>query len=87
MTLPAACSHSALSAGDLTLDDLQSAPGPTIEAAIRRGRHEEYFLHKWEEHYRRIQAMRPLVHSVNVGALLVALQRLIHMELGSRGWK
>jgi transketolase C-terminal domain/subunit len=77
----------ALCEGDLTLEDLRSAPPQTIEAAIRRGGHELYFLRKWEAHRKTIQMMSPHIRSVDVDALLAALQRLIHMELSSRGFK
>ena len=77
----------ALCEGDLTLEDLRSASPQTIDAAIRRGGHELYFLRKWEAHRKIIQTMSPSIRSVDVNALLVALQRLIHMELSSRGFK
>ena len=77
----------ALCEGDLTLEDLRSATPRTIETAIRRGGHELYFLRKWEAHRESIRLMSHSIRSVDVNALLVALQRLIHMELSSRGFK
>jgi hypothetical protein len=77
----------ALREGDLTLEDLRSASPQAIEAAIRQGGHELYFLQKWEAHRKSVQSMSPHIRSVDVGALLTGLQRLIHMELSSRGFK
>ncbi len=77
----------AIREGDLTTEDLRSATPSSIETAIRRGKHESYFLQKWESHRRSIRALVPRVTSIDVAALLKGLQRLIHMELGSRGFK
>jgi transketolase C-terminal domain/subunit len=77
----------ALCQGDITLEDLRSAPPGAIAEAICNGGHEFYFLQKWEFHRASIEALGPRIHSVDVGALLMALQRLLHMELGSRGFK
>jgi hypothetical protein len=77
----------ALRQGDLTPDDLKVSPPAAIERAIRGGGHELYFLRKWEAHRQCIQSLAPHIHSVDVEQLLVALQRLIHMELSSRGFK
>ena len=77
----------ALRQGDLTPDDLRLAPPQAIEAAILRGDHESYFLHKWEAHRRCIQALAPCLRSVDAGKLMTALEHLIQMELSSRGLK
>jgi transketolase C-terminal domain/subunit len=77
----------ALCEGDLTLEDLRTGASAAIERVIRSGGHELYFLEQWEAHRSSIRAMVPHIRSVDVDELLVALQRLIHMELGSRGFK
>jgi hypothetical protein len=77
----------ALREGDLTLDDLRSAPAAAIDRAVRAGGHEQYFLDKWESHRKSIQSMARSIKSVDIEALLHALERLIHMELSSRGFK
>jgi transketolase C-terminal domain/subunit len=77
----------ALRQGDLTPDDLKNARPEAIERAIREGGHELYFLQKWEAHRQCIEALASHIRSVDVGQLLVALKRLIHMELSSRGFK
>jgi hypothetical protein len=77
----------ALRQGDLTFEDLQSAPPQAIETAIRRGGHELYFLQQWERHRQCIASFVAHIHSVDIGQLLIGLQRLIHMELSSRGFK
>ncbi len=73
--------------GDLTPEDLRTSPPEVIERAIRRGQHELYFLRKWEAHRRSIEALAGGIRSVDVGQLLAGLERLIHMELCSRGLK
>ncbi len=78
---------SALRRGDLTLEQLRTASPQDIETAIRRGGHEWGYLKKWADHYRSIEALQHCIHSVDVGALLVGLQRLMHLELSSRGFK
>jgi transketolase C-terminal domain/subunit len=77
----------ALREGDLTLDDLRSACPDAIDRAVRAGGHEQYFLEKWESHRGCIHTMARTIRSVDIEALLVALERLIHMELSSRGFK
>ncbi len=77
----------ALRQGDLTPEDLRSAAGPYIEAAIRRGEHEQYFLRKWESHWQCIEALAAGIRSVDVVELLGALAQLMRMELLSRGLK
>ncbi len=77
----------ALRQGDLTPDDLRSASAESIEAAVRRGGHEQYFFQKWETHRRCILGLAPDIHSVDVGQLLGALTQLMDMEIHSRGLK
>jgi transketolase C-terminal domain/subunit len=77
----------ALSRGDLTAEDLRSASPEFIEAAVRRGEHEQFFLRKWEAHRQCIQSLAAGIHSIDVDQLLCALDQLIRMELSSRGLK
>lgn len=77
----------ALIRGELTLQQLQARDRSTIEAAILSGNHEGYFLERWEHHRNRLQAMRPHIRSFDLGRLIDGLDRLLHMELGSRGLK
>jgi len=77
----------ALREGDLSLDDLASATPAKIEAAVRRGEHEQYFLLKWESHRQSIASLAAGIRSVDVAALLRALGQLLRMELNSRGFK
>jgi hypothetical protein len=58
-----------------------------IRTAVRAGNVEDYFLRQWTEHRRCVQAMVPQVRSVDLRRLLSGLDRLIHMELASRGLK
>jgi len=77
----------ALRQGDVTLEDLRSGEPALIEAAVKRGGHETYFLATWERHRRGIQELGPHVSSIDLGEMVQALDRLIFMELGSRGCK
>ncbi len=77
----------ALREGDLSLNDLASATPDKIEAAVRRGEHEKYFLLKWEAHRQSISSLAAGIRSIDVAALLRALAQLLRMELKSRGFK
>jgi hypothetical protein len=77
----------ALAHGDVTLADLRSGDREQIRSAIRNGRHEDFFLRRWQEHRENLLARRAQVHSADVGVLVQGLQRLICLHLGSRGYK
>lgn len=77
----------ALMLGDLTLEQLRQGDRETIRSAIIEGRHEAYFLARWQEHRQAILAKRPYVKSADLGHLVLGLQRLICLHLGSRGYK
>ena len=77
----------AVVAGDLTLDDLRRGDRQQLEAAIRGGRHEEFFLERWQEHRRQLLATAPRLRSVDLRQLVAGLERLICLHLGSRGYK
>ncbi len=78
---------SALSQGDLTVEDLLAGNRQRIEDAIQRGNHERYFLDRWQRHRRFLRSMQPRLRSVNVDELIAGLDRLICLHLGSRGSK
>jgi hypothetical protein len=77
----------ALANGDVSVADLHQGDRQKVEAAIQRGRHEEYFLKRWQEHRRYLQSRRSAVHSFDVTKLVEGLERLICLHLGSRGYK
>ncbi len=77
----------ALACGDLKIGDLRSTNRAQIEEVIQRERHEEYFLNRWQALRQEIMAMRPRCRSVDLGALVAGLERLICLHLGSRGKK
>lgn len=77
----------ALMQGDLTLRQLRQVDPDAIRAAIVGGQHEAHFLARWQEHRREILGKRPRVKSVDLHQLVLGLQRLICLHLGSRGYK
>jgi hypothetical protein len=78
---------SAVSSDDLHISDLLSNDVERIETAIQWGRHEEFFLQRWQEHRRFLQSHRTTVKSFDVGSLVSGLERLFCLHLGSRGQK
>jgi hypothetical protein len=77
----------ALADGDLTPADLRGGDREHIRTAIQRGQHEAYFLGRWQAHRQALMAKRDKVRSADLGKLVVGLQRLICLHLGSRGYK
>ena len=77
----------ALMHGDVTLDQLGRCDREAIRAGILGGRHEDFFLDRWQDHRRALIAKRARVRSFDLGELVVGLQRLICIHLGSRGYK
>jgi hypothetical protein len=75
----------AVTSGDLAVEDLARGDQRMIAAAVRRGRHEHYFFDRWFLHRRELLALAPRVHSVDVELLVDGLDRLMLIELGSRG--
>ena len=78
---------SALSQGDLTLEDLLAGDRQRIEDAVKRGSHETRFLGRWREHRQFLLSSQKRLRSVDVGELVAGLDRLICLHLGSRGFK
>ena len=77
----------AVAVGDLTVEDLLEGDRQRIEHAIREGRHEEFFLQRWQEHRRELLEKQSRLRSVNLQQLVAGLERLICLHLGSRGYK
>jgi transketolase C-terminal domain/subunit len=73
--------------GELTPGQLASGERREIEAAIRDGCHEEYFLRCWHEQRDCLWSMRPHIRSFDLAELVRGLDQLIEMELSSRGRK
>src|SRR5207253_5772344 len=53
----------ALAHGDVTLAQLQAGDREAIQAAIRQGQHEAYFLCRWQEHRQWLLAHRGQLRS------------------------
>ncbi len=77
----------AVSEGDLAVGDLLAGDSRRIERAILDGNHETYFLRRRQEHRRHLAAIKKKVRSVDLEELIVGLDRLICLHLGSRGYK
>jgi len=78
---------SAISQGDLTLEDLLTGDRDRIEAAIQEGGHEGSFLRRWQTHRQHLESMQQKLRSVDLQPLVEGLERLIRLHLGSRGNK
>ena len=77
----------AVSTGDLTVADLERGDRNLIEPAIIAGRHEEYFLNRWQRHRKFLLSQRHRLKSFDVGQTVAAFERLVCLHLGSRGNK
>ncbi|HET6883509.1 MAG TPA: hypothetical protein VFI31_25380 [Pirellulales bacterium] len=78
---------SALATGDLTIEQLKAGNHEEIKRAILKGGHEVVFLKRWQEHRRYLLSRVPHIRSFDLGKLVVGLERLICLHLGSRGYK
>jgi hypothetical protein len=78
---------SAIGSGDLTIEQIHRGDADQIKRAIVEGGHEIKFLKRWQEHRKYLLSRVPHVHSVDLGKLIVGLERLICLHLGSRGYK
>lgn len=76
-----------LDAGGLNVGSLPAANDEMIRTAVKSGGIESSFLDEWVQHHRELEAMVPAVGSVNLKEIVTALDRLIRMELFSRGLK
>ncbi len=72
---------------DLTVEQLEQGDAGEIESAVRRGRHETFFLHRWERHRRCLQTLAARIQSFDLNVVIHGLERLLQTELGSRGFK
>jgi hypothetical protein len=77
----------AVACGDLKVSDLWSGNREFIEGVIRGQKHEEHFLERWQGYRSEILALAARSRSVDLNQLVVGLQRLICIHLGSRGKK
>jgi hypothetical protein len=73
--------------GELGIDDLVPAQAERIRSVIAHGDYEGHYLRRWRYHRRQIRRMRPVLSCVDVDAIIRGLQRLLQMELASRGSK
>jgi Transketolase, C-terminal domain len=75
----------AVAEGDLTIGDLRDGDPRDLEAAICRGRHEQYFFDRWHHHRQRLRASLAKVRSVQIQGLLEGHERFFQLHLASRG--
>jgi deoxyxylulose-5-phosphate synthase len=71
--------------GDLTIEQLVQGDVEPIEAAIRAGRHEQYFFERWQYHRERFRLGAAQISSIDLQAALEGHDRFFKMYLGSRG--
>lgn len=70
---------------DLTVEQLVAGDPTEIEAAIERGRHEEYFYRRWQFYRSHFHDRIAQIGSVDLSAVLDAHDRFFHMHLACRG--
>ena len=75
----------AVAEGDLTIGDLRDGDPRDLEAAICRGRHEQYFFDRWHHHRQRLRASLAKIRSVQIQGLLEGHERFFKLHLASRG--
>lgn len=73
--------------GDVTVDQLLAGNHTTIEAAIRRGRHEGAYLEQWQEHREFLLSPNQRLKSFSMEQFAQGFERLLCLHLGSRGLK
>jgi hypothetical protein len=78
---------SAVSSGDVTLEQLRGGDRELIRAGVVNGGHEAYFLNGWHDHRRYLIEKAPLIRSFDFRQNIRGLERLICLHLGSRGYK
>jgi hypothetical protein len=72
---------------DLTFEQLEHGDAGEIESAVRRGKHETHFLHRWQYHRNCLRALTGRIQSFDLNVVIHGLERLLRTELGSRGFK
>ncbi|MGQ0634803.1 MAG: transketolase C-terminal domain-containing protein [Planctomycetaceae bacterium] len=75
----------AVARGDLTVEELREPDAQRIEAAIKRGDHEGYYLRRWQYYRDCFLAAAESVQSVDMLQLLAGNERFFRMHLASRG--
>lgn len=78
---------SAVTSGDVTLEQLRNGDRERIREGVVKGGHESRFLTGWHEHRRYLLEKAPLIRSFDFGHNIQGLERLICLHLGSRGYK
>lgn len=73
--------------GDLTPPLLRTAEASSLADAIRQGRHEAYFLDRWQLHRANLFRIAGCVQTVDLMSLVDGLERLLCLHLASRGRK
>lgn len=75
----------AMTAGDLTPEELADGDADTIESAIVDGGHEQHFLAQWRQHRQSLEQHLGQIHSVDLEAALEGQERFFQMHFDSRG--
>lgn len=75
----------AVTQGDLTIDQLAVADPAGIERAIDGGRHEQYFIERWQHHRDCFQRSVARIAAVDLSGLVESHDRFMQMHMSSRG--
>ncbi len=77
----------AVSLGDLTFEQLSDGDPLIIEAVIKGGGHENFYLQRWNQHRDYLLSQACHVKSVDIAQLVAGFEQLICLHIGSRGQK
>jgi hypothetical protein len=75
----------AVSLGELTIDQLQTADRSLIGSSINYGEHREFYQRRWNYHRKCFQARADEIRSIDMTELVRGHDRFFRMHLGSRG--
>jgi hypothetical protein len=75
----------ALAAGDLSPEQIAGQDADQIERALRGGKHQFYFVRRWQHHRERLEEALSRVRGVDLHALLAGHDRFFQMHVASQG--
>ena len=76
---------SAVSHGDLSVDQLRTGDPAEIAEVIRSCEHEEAYLREWQNHRAALLSPAYRMNSFDIRKIVDAFERLLCLHLGSRG--
>jgi hypothetical protein len=75
----------ALATGDLSAEQVAAQDAEQIEGALRGGKHQFYFIRRWQQHRECMEAAIARVRGVDLRPLLAGHDRFFQMHVASQG--